>query len=218
MRILALQWTQPPTTYVAQRKTSQCHIEETFCQQWVKRKCMSTYVLNSEFLWKDFEMHSRTEMDRRKRKSGAYTSISSYCEVLISIQLQCEMPWFSSTSSWLKTSARSNSQVAHVALQIWMAEEERFRFPGLKSCWKHNHNRMKKEKKENKNNIAVRNRNAIRKNRRWRKRWRGNFFSTNPLTWKQQVVTSHNLRERNAETKSKHKEEENKRSDIAVTK
>jgi hypothetical protein len=206
VRILALQWTQPPTTYVAQRKTSQCHIEETLCQQWVKRKCMSTYVLNSEFLWKDFEMHSRTEMDRRKRKSGAYTSISSYCEVLISIQLQCEIPWFSSTSSWLKTSARSNSQVAHVALQIWMAEEEHFRFPGLKSCWKHNHNRMKKEKKENKNNIAVRNRNAIRKNRRWRKRWRGNFFSTNPLTWKQQVVTSHNLRERNAETKSKHKE------------
>jgi hypothetical protein len=56
-----------------------------------------------------------------------------------------------------------------VALQIWMAEEEHFRFPGLKSCWKHNQNRMKKEKKENKNNIAVRNRNAMRKNRRWRR-------------------------------------------------
>jgi hypothetical protein len=42
---------------------------------------------------------------------------------------------------------------------------------------------MKKEKKENKKNIAVRNRNAMRKNRRCRrKRWRGNFFSTNPLT------------------------------------
>lgn len=180
---------------------------------------MSTYVLNSEFLWKDFGMHSRTEMDKRKRKSGAYTSISSYCEVLISIQLQGEIPWFSSTSSRPKTSARSDSQVAHVALQIWMLEEENFRFPGLKSCCKHNHNRMKKGKKENKNNIAVRNRNAMRKNRRWRrKRWQGNLFSTNPLTWKQQVATSHNLRERNAETKSKHKEEENKRSDIAVRK
>jgi hypothetical protein len=106
-----------------------------------------------------------------------------------------------------------------VALQIWMAEEEHFRSPGLKSCWNTITTEWRKKKKENKNNIAVRNRNAMRKNRRWRrKRWRGNFFSTNPLTWKQQVVTSHNLRERNAETKSKHKEEENKRSDIAVRK
>jgi hypothetical protein len=42
-----------------------------------------------------------------------------------------------------------------MALQIWTAEEEHFRFPGLKSCWKHNHNRMKKEKKKTRTTLPL---------------------------------------------------------------